>query len=531
MIENDVVCVITVEVDKNKPSEDKEKITDINNKNKYILRNKVGVSFKAITVNKNKPKFSYSYLISSLVELVVVFQITYSITTFVALYLLGSDSEINWKYAIKDCNMQRDLVKYTLKTIIDTQIFKSIDCNALFKDELICLLHESFSKCNSEYHGFRDSNDETALTDEEINIMVDNIMKYAKPGDYDEYCITFSQVMDIIYNSNVEIIKSIKKKANKNYCYCCCCKNLKTYNKNIVEIRNEDDNLMSRLVEEGRKISNEKPKRKPHHPVNPNDEGYGFRSRNASMSVRFDGQRSRIKSEGVKNTLELPPTPTATDNENDNNKLDSENNSEVELKPPQLEQYPSTDLTANPLNYEPRQRRQRSVNLDDVKIMRSPPSSFYKPAGVGGPTGSFHNITTISSQSPSLQAAYRKSYRKNDNSFQKTKNTPNSPENTVRSRQRLNSRKVNLGVEGLVLPPLSATVIASMSPSSEVSVSSSTNTTPKHKDSSNQSKNGNEEGLIKNDEETRKLSHRSHSHHHHHRHHNKDNNDNDSETN
>lgn len=435
---------------------------------------------------------------------------TYSITTFVALYLLGSDSEMYWNHAIKDCNLQRDFAKYSLRTIVNTQMFKTIGSDIITKDELLYLLHESFSKFNSEYHGLRNSDDGTLdLSDEEINIMLDNIFKCAKVDSNKDY-ITYSQFMDIIFTNSVKIFKSVKNKVNKKFCCCCCFQNFSNYNKNITDIKNDDENILNRFVEEGRKISNEKPKRKPHYPASMNEE-YGFRSRNVSMNVKFESQRSRIQSENIKYSIDQTPTPTPTDLQNQplpttNDCTDTQNPTVTPTPIP-------PELATIPVIIETRKRRNQSVNVDDL-IVRSPSSSIYLPAGAGGPTGSFRSTRAITMQSPMTQLSYRKSYRKNDNSFQKICTTPNSPENTARRKQKANSRKVNFGVENIVLPPLPVSAMTTLSSQSASSLLSSQGESPSHtKESSSQ------DDLLKNDEEIRKHSNNSHTHHHHHHHH------------
>lgn len=422
-----------------------------------------------------------------------------------------------WNHAIKDCNLQRDFAKYSLRTIVNTQMFKTIGSDIITKDELLYLLHESFSKFNSEYHGLRDSSDGTLdFNDEEINIMLDNILKCAKVDSNKDY-ITYSQFMDIIFTNNVKILNSVKNKVhNKFCCCCCCCQNFSTYNKNINEIKNDDENIMNRFVEEGRKISNEKPKRKPHYPVSMNEE-YGFRSRNVSMNVKFESQRSRIQSENIKYSMNEADPQT----DSQNLPFPPINDDSIDTQNPTVSAGPiPPELATFPVIIETRKRRNQSVNIDDLKV-RSPSSSIYLPAGAGGPTGSFRNTRAITMQSPSMQSNYRKSYRKNDNSFQKICTTPNSPENTARKKQKAISRKVNLGVENIILPPLPIAPIASLSSPSATSLLSSQEQSPtrKNKESTSQ------DDLLKNDDETRKHSNNSHTHHHHHHHHHHDDED------
>lgn len=421
-----------------------------------------------------------------------------------------------WNHAIKDCNLQRDFAKYSLRTIVNTQMFKTIGSDIITKDELLYLLHESFSKFNSEYHGLRDSSDGTLdFNDEEINIMLDNILKCAKVDSNKDY-ITYSQFMDIIFTNNVKILNSVKNKVHNKFCCCCCCQNFSTYNKNINEIKNDDENIMNRFVEEGRKISNEKPKRKPHYPVSMNEE-YGFRSRNVSMNVKFESQRSRIQSENIKYSMNEADPQT----DSQNLPFPPINDDSIDTQNPTVSAGPiPPELATFPVIIETRKRRNQSVNIDDLKV-RSPSSSIYLPAGAGGPTGSFRNTRAITMQSPSMQSNYRKSYRKNDNSFQKICTTPNSPENTARKKQKAISRKVNLGVENIILPPLPIAPIASLSSPSATSLLSSQEQSPtrKNKESTSQ------DDLLKNDDETRKHSNNSHTHHHHHHHHHHDDED------
>lgn len=421
-----------------------------------------------------------------------------------------------WNHAIKDCNLQRDFAKYSLRTIVNTQMFKTIGSDIITKDELLYLLHESFSKFNSEYHGLRDSSDGTLdFNDEEINIMLDNILKCAKVDSNKDY-ITYSQFMDIIFTNNVKILNSVKNKVHNKFCCCCCCQNFSTYNKNINEIKNDDENIMNRFVEEGRKISNEKPKRKPHYPVSMNEE-YGFRSRNVSMNVKFESQRSRIQSENIKYSMNEADPQT----DSQNLPFPPINDDSIDTQNPTVSAGPiPPELATFPVIIETRKRRNQSVNIDDLKV-RSPSSSIYLPAGAGGPTGSFRNTRAITMQSPSMQSNYRKSYRKNDNSFQKICTTPNSPENTARKKQKAISRKVNLGVENIILPPLHIAPTASLSSPSATSLLSSQEQSPtrKNKESTSQ------DDLLKNDDETRKHSNNSHTHHHHHHHHHHDDED------
>lgn len=395
-------------------------------------------------------------------------------------------------------------------------MFKTIGSDIITKDELLYLLHESFSKFNSEYHGLRDSSDGTLdFNDEEINIMLDNILKCAKVDSNKDY-ITYSQFMDIIFTNNVKILNSVKNKVHNKFCCCCCCQNFSTYNKNITDIKNDDENIMNRFVEEGRKISNEKPKRKPHYPVSMNEE-YGFRSRNVSMNVKFESQRSRIQSENIKYSLNEADPQT----DSQNLPFPPINDDSIDKQNPTVSASPiPPELATFPVIIETRKRRNQSVNIDDLKV-RSPSSSIYLPAGAGGPTGSFRNTRAITMQSPSIQSNYRKSYRKNDNSFQKICTTPNSPENTARKKQKAISRKVNLGVENIILPPLPIAPIASLSSPSATSLLSSQEQSPtrKNKESTSQ------DDLLKNDDETRKHSNNSHTHHHHHHHHHHDDED------
>lgn len=163
----------------------------------FIQKKTRGIAFSFIPTGMVS-EFNYSYLISAITNGLVLLNFAYTITTFIAWYLLGGDSTLYKRYGYQDTNLKQELAQFTLQAALNAQIYKAIDKNGdhvLSKQEIRELLERAFGK-KGEGQGIREEGEEY-FTPKEIENLVKNILKHAT-GSSDATCLTYAQFIDIV---------------------------------------------------------------------------------------------------------------------------------------------------------------------------------------------------------------------------------------------------------------------------------------------------------------------------------------------
>lgn len=225
--DNDYLCEIRVKTDQVTPHiPDKIQYLSHPMESDFIIQsNYKRIHRKAIMFHSSfrgsVTEFSFSELISALTDCVVLFNVAYIITKFIAFNILGDDSRLYSKYAQQETNLNKELAQFALQAAINAKIFRIIDVNndrTISRGELKRLLQIAFGK-EGEGAGIR-TDDEDPFTEHEIQCLIDNILAYtADDGPIDR--LTYAQFVDIVTECDEIDLETLRKRATYKRCLTC----------------------------------------------------------------------------------------------------------------------------------------------------------------------------------------------------------------------------------------------------------------------------------------------------------------------
>lgn len=225
----DFVCEVTVDVEKF-AVEIENSIIDQSvpyvgshdiYKSQYVEYDVRGITFNFISTGMIY-KFSFSYLVSAITNGIVLIKFAYTITTYVAFYLLGGDSTLYSRYAYQDTSLPKELAQFTLQAALNAQTFNRLDrdnTHVLSKTEIRLLLERAFGK-RGQGVGMRED-DEESFTQKQIENLATNII-YQGSDNPDGDCLTYSQFIDLVTENDQFDLETVKKRSELNKCRCCC---------------------------------------------------------------------------------------------------------------------------------------------------------------------------------------------------------------------------------------------------------------------------------------------------------------------
>lgn len=183
---DDYICEIHVKLDEIVPTI----LDDVNYLGNQVRNNakididyrrtiRRGITFHFSSVGQIA-EFSFSALISAITDGVVLLNVAYTVTRYIAFYFLGDDSKIYKRYGFQETNINKELAQFSLQAAINAKAFRQIDVNndkSIDSKELRRLLQMAFGK-RGEGAGLR-SEEEDPFSKSEINALVSNILSYS----------------------------------------------------------------------------------------------------------------------------------------------------------------------------------------------------------------------------------------------------------------------------------------------------------------------------------------------------------------